>query len=392
MSDLQNRLRTLTGDQPQQPGDRIDAVMGKARRIRARRATLSLAAVLVVAAPVVGLIGLPGGAPKTAAVAAVSPVASWPDRSRTQNQAVAQGALDLFVLNGGSTSGLRWLYRGQLGSSDQYLVAFLADKGGVPTVVVGHTQLSQVDGSGRGGREAQGSYPWVLYDAPASRIGDQVATFVNTSDATTLSTLFPAQQVPDYRTTLFVLGSPGARRLDWSATPLPSAPTGVTTAGALTSVNGVFVSDALRLNGLPSVRLGVAKGGLGPASPAGLGSDQPNLFPPEPPVAQDTGRDRLGGGGSTDRNDDGTWGSVSYSWGLNGEATTTFVRCYGGGRLTMTLADNNAGPSLGAVSDTAPCDNQTHEVLVSAKAPSKDATLDVSSDRLQVFTFVTRKS
>ncbi len=391
MTDLRTSLAALTDDQPQQPGDRLAGVTGRARRIRRTRAAVSVAAVLAVAAPV-GLLVLPDRGTGTASYAG-APVTSWPDRSRPEKQGVAGGAVALFEQNNPGSSPVRWLFRGQLGTTDQYLVAFVADKAGTPTVVVGRTQLSEVNGSGLGGQETQGSYPWALYDAPVSTITDQVAMFVNTSAGSTPSKLYAGQQVADYRTTLFVLGAPDARRLDWSTSPLPFAPDSATTSGTLVSTNGVFLSSELRLNGLPTARLTDGRGRTSATTTLGLGTDQPNLVLPEPPVAQELERDLIGGSGPTDRSGDGTWHGPNY--GLSRDElkkpTSTFVRCYGGGRLMLTVAENNPRPGQVSITGATPCDGQSHQVLTNLVLPSGDGYLSFGSDRLQVFTFVTRK-
>ncbi len=392
MSDLHTDLRALTSDQPMQPGDRLAGVTGKARRIRRVRAAVSVAAVLAVAAPI-GLLVLPDRGASTASYAGM-PVTSWPDRSRPEKQGVAAGAVALFEANGGNAAGMRWLYRGQVGTTDDYVVAFVAEKDGVPTVVIGTSQLSQEDSNGLSGREANGSYPWALHEQPVATVKHEVSTFLNSSDASTPSVLFPGQQVPDFRATLVVIGDPNARRLTWTADPLPFAPTEVTPSGVLTSSNGIFLSTPLRLNGLPTARLENSRGALGTPAVLGALDNQPNLVLPEPPVAQELERDLLGGSSSTTTNTGVRWSGASYGFGgdLVRHRFTTFVRCYGGGRLVATVEENNPRPGQVVPSEAAPCDGQTHEVLKNLSAPTADSSLSFSSDRLQVLSFVTRKS
>lgn len=385
---LQTDLQQLTADQPLQPADRLAHVTGRARRLRRVRAAVSVAAVLAVAAPVAVVLSTPTSS--TGGQFAGSPVTSWPDRSLAADRSVAEGALATFAAGEGDVTGARWLYRGQVGSTDEYVAVFLARKEGEQVVVTARTQLSRVDERGRGGQEDEQTFPWATYTAPVTTVTDQVSTFVNTSAGSTSSLAFPSEQVPDYRTTLFVLGDPQARQAHWSATALPFAPTDVTSEGDLTSAEGVFTSPALRLNGLPTVRVTDSRGRSGPVSTMGLGQDQPNLVLPDA-VGFTTQKGIIGGSGSTQRPErGGAWTGAHHGYGVGqrGERVSAVVRCYGGGTLTLSM---DADPAALSRTGTVPCDGQLQQALSSVPLPNADVSFTYRSDRLQVVTFAVTK-
>lgn len=361
-TDLGPALHELTQDQPLQPADRIGSVTRRARRIRRTRIAVSVAAVLAVAAPV-GLLLQPPSDDRSARYAARN-AASWPERSPAQGRGVAQGALIQWVRDNHQAGNVHWLYRGAVdvpGGAPLYVAAWVADG----RAVVGFIERGKVDSAGTATDAA-----WQLKDVRVDS-ADHLAVYLPRLEAGGF----------DEDNYVFLLADPRARSLRWQATPLPFSPTGpeIRTAGRLSSRNGVFrgwtgsVTGPLRVSfdELTSAPAPLATGGDYPQLVRVATPDVPNASPEHPGISA--------GAGQLDADNR----SVGYGDESSSGPATIYVRCYGGGRLTVRVDELPAAPGDHAVGSV-PCDTTTGTVTLPA---SKGRLLYLRGDRFQVFAF-----
>jgi hypothetical protein len=155
-------LHDLCASQPPQPVDRLEAVLRRARRIRAHRVGVGALAAIVMlgltATAAAALVPSERTGPTVAASTTArpttvpattptvppmptTPIADWPDRSLPAEQAVGNGALRTWIklFNLGAPTTVHWLFRGtvQIGASvPTYVAAFLTPATGAGQHVV----------------------------------------------------------------------------------------------------------------------------------------------------------------------------------------------------------------------------------------------------------------
>lgn len=397
MTDLDQLLHELTLDQPVQPADRADRVQAKARRIRRTRAGAALAALVLVAAPVGAValhshIGGPSDGASVAPAAGGHEAAGWPDRSAAYDQGVAAGAVPAYNLSENQSVDARdihWLYRGDVaqpdGRSTTYVAVFTTEVFQQLRLVVAHVGRDQVDAQGKGldegiGLDAEkvGGTPWVVTSMPLAdgQLPDQVSLYLPYS-----VTGMPGR-FSDVADQLFVLADPSARRLTWRQQPLPAATQSVqlatppTTDGTASSGNGVFVADAGALLGPVTITTATSDGDELGSSPVTAGLSEIILAQPRPPDVPPGFVELFGSNGTFT-----TEGGHSYQLGKNG--SSIYIRCYGGGQLSIKTPDSPAGTSS-LPGTVLPCDGSSHR----AATTTAGQVVSVTADRLSSFALV----
>jgi hypothetical protein len=316
--------------------------------------------VLALAAPVG--IALTAGGHQQASVPAARPVTSWPDRSTgsSSERALADSAVIGWAYQGqGHTVDVHWLYRGVekvTGGSDLYLAVFVSG----PDVVVAQTERSKLDAK-------DSTADWEFHDQPASAALTHIGLYLPRLNADVYD---------DNR--MLVLADPRARTMRWTATPVPFAPDvpDAMTSGTLTSDNGVFRGWTGKVTGDLDVAFDQLAALPGALSPLGFAGEVPQLVAvahPDTPVGSGLQAGLSGGSGQVAAGDS----SIGYADETNGRPVSVYVRCYGGGALTVTINDKRLG--------AAPCDDQTH--VFRQLATGKSRALYLKGDRLQSFAF-----
>ncbi len=367
MSTLHDDLTSLTATQPVQPPNRLTAVTRKAGRIRRFRTAVTVAAVLAVAAPVSVVVLRP--APDVSHTAySGRPVSTWPDRSNPTHTSIGTGALAFWAdFQHGDTSQVHWLYRDvitHVAFEDTYLAIWSTPT----TVVVARGVVQQLDRNGYSAKDAGRPGGWDVLEVPAGKVKGIIGLYLSS---------LPDAEVVD--SSLFALTDPATRLLDWTSAPVPYAPSGAT-HGSMTSPNGVFHGDVGGLTGPVTVRLNDSRHVLGAPVDFGFGSRHADLVNPAVPDLPPGFQLEQGGTGEVDRGADGTFTIAQYSAGPTSSGKRAFVRCYGGGVLTVTLNDK---PQHGVL-----CDNRTHEVFDAKQASISGDPVGLSSSRQVIYNFV----
>ena len=262
-------------------------------------------------------------------MAAATPLAQWPDRSRPEQQELGEAALEAWRKESGIplTRQVRWLFRGPVPVAGRpaYVAVFLAGSGGPQEVV---TAVGRPDD--------EGSRAWTVDVRPAA------------------AGLPSGAYVPDDGgggSTGFVLDDPAARSLAWSVDPLPGSPgTSGPGAGVVASADGVFVVPLPPLDGRVQVRTAGPGLPIGRARPLGDG-DPPLVLPPELALPAGSGPS-FATGGQGDPVGDGTYQgtgvTASTDWPTGALA---FASCYGEAPLVVSLQGRRT---------TVPCDGATY--------------------------------
>lgn len=364
MTTLHDELAGLTAEQPMQPGDRLGAVTGKARRIRRRRAAASGLAVVTIAAIGAGVVQAAKPAPVRYTA---TPLTQWQDRSEPSAKDVGYGAFDSWWGTGDAANAhVRWLYRGVVPQPDgtQEVVAdFIATKDYVTYLVQGRIDRNNVDDNGT---VVDPSQNWQL----------------ETLDLATLKTA-PSRLQHVIGTVVVDLESPSARQVRWSYSPLPFAPsTGKPTAGTLGSENGVFTLSLGRLTG--PLTITDQAGRAHPVEPVDLRT--PEAFSPHTSFINDDGT------GTTSKDDQGRWQATSLVTldRVTGRRSVD-IRCYGGGRMTATIRryidGSGTAPGPALASGAVACDGGIHQAVAQVRVSGTGYEVELTGDRLQAYAF-----
>ena len=373
LDELGPQLRALTAGQPAQPGDRVPGVTRRARGIRRTRMAVAAAAVLAVVAPA-GLVITSATHHEATDYARIT---SWPDRSDPTYAGIGDGVLAAITSSSGAVAtDVHWLYRGRVELPDHnpsYVAVLTAGLEGRLTLVTATSIGQELDAHGRAVDDSTQTGSW---DTSDRRVLDPSAPF---SHVGTYLTYARDDAVASFG---LVLGSPRDRTLTWAEQPVPFAPRRGGGSGAASSRDGVFRADLGEVTGLVTVALDG-----GPALPLADGSSVPTLARPEAPDVPAGWVQKAGGSGTTDDNGNGRWDLASY--GLAGgdlaQPMTVLVRCYGGGSLTVVLAEDVGRAAL--KQGTVPCDDETHQAFAALDRAGGGSVIEMHGDRRQSVTF-----
>lgn len=373
MTSLHDELDQLTSAQPLQPVDRLQAVTGKARRMRRNRALASALALVVIGGGVASAVQVSKPHPVQYAA---TPVTTWDDRSTDAGKAVRIGAFSAWYgVEDGADVDLHWLYADVVDLPDhtsQAVVDFIATKEYVTYLVRAHADAANLDAHGTPSDPSNG---WVIDPFDLATV------------ATPPSHLDHVLSYP-HGTELVSVQSPTARTLTVTQRPLPfAAAAGMDlsrTRVVLRSEGGVFTSDLGAVTGPLTVT--PPKGpGYAPAADIDL-----QLATPAELTAY-RGQFSANGSSNTADGEDGSWPGGGES--VLDRTTATLVvtaRCYGGGTLTAKVM-KDAGPlndEHPIKASSAPCDGQVHELVTDAHVVNTAYTVGFSGDRLQAFSYV----
>lgn len=368
MTRLHDDLAQLTATQPAQPGDRLAAVTGRARRIRRTRVAASALSVLAVVGVGAALLAVPssgGSGPDQLAGAPGTPITLWADRSDGKAKPYSEGAVAGW--DASAAGHVAWVYRGlhegnNAGEETGIIMIFRAQRQGLPVLVTATIEKSKVASNG---------YP--LYPASDSW-SYQETSLSQTSPRSVTLPYFAGGDVD-----LFVLEAPGARTLTWKANPLPGAAAATTSTafpdsgGTNRSQRGVFRFHVSKVLG----PLTYTVTGLGVSATGTIPEDAVPLVDPD--AVDYRGELVLGTGGALSATTKGyalTIGSTRLT-----STEQIAVRCYGGGVLTLTLKGRQG---------VAPCDGASHDKVLEAASSATGArdVVQLTSDRLQMVAFV----
>jgi hypothetical protein len=371
LDELGTQLRALTADQPAQPGDRVPGVTRRARGIRRTRMAVAAAAALAVVTPA-ALVISSGNHHEATQYADLS---EWPDRSVQAYAGIGDAVLAAITSSSGDVAtDVHWLYRARVELPDRtpaYVAVLTAGLEGRLTLVTATSVGNELDEHGYA--ESSRDLTWDTSDrvvldpgAPFSHVGTYL-TYTRDDSVAAFAV---------------VLGSPRDHTLEWAEQPVAFAPSRGADAASVSSRNGVFLADLGEVTGLVTVAL------EGRSSvPLASGSSVPTLARADAPDVPTGWDEKAGGSGTTSDSGNGRWNMASY--GLAGgdldTPMTILVRCYGGGTLTVVLAEGVGRRPQGQ--GTVPCDDETHQALTSVDPHGLASVIELHGDRMQAVTF-----